>query len=323
MEKSTEFFDILLGAIKRETEAFNYYHNASEKSPSEESRSLLLQLAEEERRHRTILLQEYRNFKKLLSGKNQKVFLKKEEVSFFLPQKPEFKRVQALRPMDLAVVSLPSEFVGGDFFDTFIAKDINKIGLFIFDVMGHGLDATELKAEAKMEWGKLKELYLEKDAHSMLLEPSSVMTHLNQRLLNECQKRASFLSILYVVLDLSRKKLCYTSAGHEPPLLFREEGYRHLAEGDLLLCIDETKTYQETTVELRPGDTLVMYTDGVVESMNAKDEEFSVRNLIREVEENKNKDASEIVRQVLSALKDFMGEKPLTDEFTLAIVKYT
>jgi serine phosphatase RsbU (regulator of sigma subunit) len=218
-------------------------------------------------------------------------------------------------------VTLPTEFVGGDFFDTFIVKGEDKMGLFIFDVMGHGLTATGLKAQVRVEWDKLKELYLGKGTPSLLLSPSSVITHLNKRLFGECQRRLSFLSLFYAVLDSSRNRLTYASAGHEPPLLFGKQGYSQLTEGDLLLCIDEDTTYRETTIETRSGDVLVMYTDGVVESMNANEEEFSVKSLIRVVGENKTNDASQIVRQVMTALKDFMGGKPVTDEFTLAVAK--
>lgn len=321
MEEKTEFFEILMGAIRRESEAFNYYLGASANSPSAGTKSLLLQLAEEERRHRTILLQEYRNLKKLMSGDEEGVSLEKEGVSYHLPEKPELKRAQALKSLDMAVVSLPTEFIGGDFFDTFIIKGQEKMGLFIFDVMGHGLTATELKAQVRVEWDKLKELYLGKDAPSLLLSPASVITHLNQHLFQECQRHLSFLSLFYAVLDSSRNELTYASAGHEPPLLFGERGYSQLTEGDLLLCIDEGTAYRETTVEIQPGDILVMFTDGVVESMNADEEEFSVKNLIRTVGENKTGNASQIVGQVLVDLKDFMGGKPVTDEFTLAVVK--
>jgi sigma-B regulation protein RsbU (phosphoserine phosphatase) len=323
MEEKTEFFEILMGAIRRETEAFNYYFGASEKSPSAESRSLLLQLAEEERRHRTILLQEYRNLKKLMSGEDEAVSLEKEAVGYRLPEKPEFKRAQSLKSVDMAVVSLPTEFVGGDFFDTFIIKDQERMGLLIFDIMGHGLTATELKAQVRVEWDKLKELHLGKSAPTLLLSPASVITHLNQRLFQECQRRLSFLSLFYAVLDSSRNQLTYASAGHEPPLLFGKQAYSQLIEGDLLLCIDERTAYRETSVEVQSGDTLVMFTDGVVESMNADEEEFSVRNLIRVVKDNKTRKSSQIVGRVLASLRDFMGGRPVTDEFTLAVMKFS
>lgn len=322
MKKNREFLDILLGAIRRETEAFNYYYNASQKSPSPESKSLLLQLAEEERRHRTILLQEFRNFKRLISGRSQDEFLETERVSYHLPEKPTFKKVQSLKPVKLAAVSLPTELVGGDFFDTFVIEDQKKMGLLIFDVMGHGCEATELKAKARQEWGELKELYLEKEAPSLLLSPSSVITYLNRRLMKICHNLASFLSVFYAVLDLSKRKLTYASAGHEPPLLFGKDGYTQLIEGDLLLCIDKEKNYREVSKEIRSGDVLVMFTDGVVESMNKNEEEFSVRRLIKVLDENKDRTPSEIIQNVLSQLKGFMEGEPVADEFTLAAAKF-
>ncbi|MFQ6002138.1 MAG: ferritin family protein, partial [Candidatus Zixiibacteriota bacterium] len=78
MKDRSEFFDILMRAIRRETEAFNYYYSASEKSPSAESKALLTQLAEEERRHRIILVREFHNLSRLLSpGKQKETLLKK------------------------------------------------------------------------------------------------------------------------------------------------------------------------------------------------------------------------------------------------------
>ena len=309
------------GAIKRETEALNYYYHASEKSPSPENRSLLTQLAEEERRHRIVLVQEYKNLKRLWSGKSKEVFLEKKRVSYLLPDEPNYKQAQSLKLVDLAVVCLPTEFVGGDFFDTFVIEDERKMGLFLFDVMGHGMEAIDLKAKAKTEWGKLKELFLEKEAHSLLLSPSSVITQLNQLLWHECQRLASFLSLFYVVVDLSKNRMIYASAGHEPPILFQKQGYSHLIESDLLLGIDQDKTYGEGIMEIHAGDILVMFTDGVVESQNPNDEEFNRNSLVRVVEENKNRTATEIIHQILMALKDFMGGKPLIDEFTLAVAK--
>lgn len=321
MEQNKEFFAILADAIRRETEAFNYYYQASEKSPSPENRSLLTQLAEEERRHRIILVQEYKNLKRLLFGKSKDIFVEKEKVSYHLTDEPNFKRVQSLKSVDLAVVCLPTEFVGGDFFDSFVIEDVNKMGFFLFDVMGHGLEATELKAKTKTEWGKLKELYLEKKAQSFLLHPSPVVTQLNQLLWDECQRLASFISLFYAVLDLSKSRLIYASAGHEPPILFHQEKYVNLTKADLLLGIDKDKIYNEASVEIQAGDILVMFTDGVVESQNAQAREFSRENLIRVIAKNKNIGASQIVQQILIALKNFMEGKPLTDEFTLAVTK--
>lgn len=321
MEDDREFFDILIGAIRKETEAFNYYHQASQQAPSEESKSLLLQLAEEERRHRIILMQELGNLKRLTSGKQSQEFLTQDEVSFHLPEKPVFKRTQTLKSVDLAAVSLPVELAGGDFFDTFVIQDQSKMGLLFFDVMGHGLEATELKTKTKAEWGKLKELYLEKEAHSLLLNPSSTLAHLNRFIWAECHRLACFLSAFYVILDLSRNRLVYSSAGHEPPVLFSSEGHKSLTEAGLLLGIDRDSIYPETSEEIQAGDVLLLFSDGVVENLNSKDQEFGRWNLIPMVEKDKAGTSSEIVHRILDALRDFMKGKPVVDEFTLVVAK--
>jgi len=321
MQDKSEFLDILVGAIRRETEAFNYYYTASEKSPTAESKSLLVQLAEEERRHRIILVQEFQNLNRLLSSdKGKDTFLEKDRVSYQIPDKPIFKRAQSIQEVDLAVISLPTEFIGGDYFDSF-PIDEKKLGLLIFDVMGHGIEATHLKAEVKAALGTLKELYLEKKASFESPSPAEVVTRLNRKLTEKCRELSSFVSLFYAVLDLSKDRLVYSSAGHEPPMLMGKEELHQLIEADLLMGIDKDKIYGENTLELHPGDILLMFTDGMVETINSKKEEFSRKNLVKVVEEHKNLISSQMVQKLLSSLKDFLKGAPLTDEFTLALAK--
>lgn len=321
MEDKKQFLDILIGAIRRETEAFNYYYGASEKSPSTESKSLLIQLAEEERRHRVILVREFQNLAKLMSpGQKKDTFLEEDKVSYRVPDQPVFKRAQSIKGVDLAVISLPTELVGGDYLDSF-PIDENRLGLLIFDVMGHGMQATDLKAKVRAALGRLKELYLEKAAGFELLSPAKVVTQLNRKLTEECWKLSSFVSLFYAVLDLSRDRLIYSSAGHEPPILLGKQTLHQLIEGDLLMGIDKERLYGENPVEIHPGDILLMFTDGIVETLNSKDEEFSRRNLVDVVEKHRGLSSSEIVQKLLGSVKDFLKEAPLTDEFTLALAK--
>ena len=321
MQDKKQFFDILIEAIRRETDAFNYYYTASEKSPSVDTKSLLIQLAEEERRHRIILVRELQNLNRLLSPDKEKdTFLEKDRVSYQIPEEPILKSAQSIKEVDLAVISLPTEFIGGDYFDSF-PIDEKKLGLLIFDVMGHGIEATQLKAKVRATLGRLKELYLEKKASFEPLSPASVVTQLNQKLTEECRKLSSFVSLFYAVLDLSKDRLIYSSAGHEPPMLLGKEELHQLIEADLLMGIDKEKIYSENTIEIHPGDILLMFTDGIVETLNSQDEEFSRKNLVKVVEENKNFSSSEMVQKLLISLKNFLKGAPLTDEFTLALAK--
>ncbi len=169
--------------------------------------------------------------------------------------------------------------------------------------------------------GRLKELYLEKRGSLELLSPARVVTQLNQKLTEECWKLFSFVALFYAVVDLSNNRLIYSSAGHEPPMLLGEKAIHQLTEGDLLMGIDKEKVYGENTLEIHPGDVLLMFTDGIVETANSKNEEFSRRNLGHVVETHRDLSSSEIVEKLLTSLKDFLKEAPLTDEFTLALAK--
>jgi sigma-B regulation protein RsbU (phosphoserine phosphatase) len=321
MQEKKQFLDILMGAIRRETEAFNYYYSASEKSPSSESKSLLIQLAEEERRHRIILVREFQNLNRLLSpDKKKEILLEKDRVSYQIPDEPVLQRTQTIKGVDLAVISLPTEFIGGDWFDSF-PIDEKKLGVLIFDVMGHGIEATQLKAKVRATLGRIKELYLEKRGSFEPLSPAEVVTQLNQKLTEECQKLYSFVSLFYAVLDLSKNRLIYSSAGHEPPMLLGKEKLHQLIEGDVLMGIDRDKIYSENTLDIHSDEILLMFTDGIVETLNSRDEEFSRKNLVKVVEENKNLNSSEMVQRLLSSLKKFLKGAPLTDEFTLALAK--
>lgn len=143
------------------------------------------------------------------------------------------------------------------------------------------------------------------------------------------EEKREFLEILMGAIRRETEAFnCYfgvsqksPSAGHEPQLLFEKDGHTPLIEGHLLPCMDQLTAYRETFMEIHSGDSLILFTDGVVESMNADEEEFSVKNLIRVVWENRAKNASQIVGQVLADLRRFMREKPITDEFTLAVMK--
>jgi sigma-B regulation protein RsbU (phosphoserine phosphatase) len=104
-------------------------------------------------------------------------------------------------------------------------------------------------------------------------------------------------------------------------MLLGKEELHQLIEADLLMGIEKDKIYRENTIDIHPGDILLLFTDGLVETLNSKDEEFSRKNLVKVVEENKNLSSSEMVQKLLSSLKNFLKGAPLTDEFTLALSK--
>lgn len=317
------FSGILLTAIQKEISAFNYYYKASQKSPTQEAKSLLIQLAEEERKHRMILLQELHTLKTLLPvKKGGKEFLKKEEVSYKIPDKLPFRRVQSVDNLDLACVSLPTQLVGGDYFESFPIFEKKYQVLLMFDVFGHGLSATLVKAEACSVFEKFKESYIGLSSSPDLFRPSNVVTFMNQKLSGICQRKAIFVGLFYGLFDPEKGELSYISAGHEPPLLVREkENHFSLFDSDLLLGVDKSKVYSEKKIKLTSGDIFILFTDGVAETFGARGKKFKREDIVTIVRDNHNLDSSEIVRKIFDFIKRALRNKTLTDEFSLAVLK--
>lgn len=144
--------EVLKSAVLRENEAFNYYYRASLKAVFPEIKSLLIQLSEEERKHRLYILRELERIQQLFENHNHHQSIQGNEIQFSIPEKLSFKKIIKVKGLDLSALSLPAEMLGGDYFDIvhFDSQDVRqKLGIFLFDVMGHGLDATHLKARSK------------------------------------------------------------------------------------------------------------------------------------------------------------------------------
>jgi len=324
-EKKDLILDILLGAIQREIDAYDYYYKSSQNSPFPETRSLFLQLTREEKKHREILAKEYQTVKRmLLRDETSRVFLEKEKVSYFIPEKVISRKVRTIPEVDLSCISLPTEFLGGDYFETLIVSDpiknINHLGFLLYDIMGHGLELTTLKAQIRERFENLKDLW-SKD--SSILSPASTLTRLGKELYPDCQKASSFIELFYARYDPLEKKITYSSAGHPPPILITNQGKeaKVLIDTDLVMGLDQTKEYRDSYMKVESGDILILYSDGVVEAFNPEEEFFEEKRLIQTVQENFQLSSLEIIQQVCKSIREFTGEKPLTDELTLVIAR--
>jgi len=323
--KKKSIIEILKAALQRETEAFNFYYKASQKASYPETEALFIQLAEEERRHRSFILDEINRLEKYISQKQKDNFDEHREISFQLPAEITLKRLQTTPNVDLAAISLPVEFFGGDYIDTIALHQQTGsplLGVFLFDVMGHSMEATKLKALAKKAFGMLREDWIQGKNQIDFSHPSKVISKLNLDLINECQAYQRFVTAFYSVIDTENKKFIYSSAGHEPPILIKASGdYIPLTESDLILCINPEVTYSATTVPIDVGDVIVVFSDGITEACNDKEEPFERERLCSAVHRSRSGNASEIVTHINEALRIFLGNQPMADEFTLVVMK--
>ena len=152
-------------------------------------------------------------------------------------------------------------------------------------------------------------------------EPESIVSGVNR----DVCLMASMLplaSLFIARLDTTDGKLEYCTAGHPPAMLLRANGkLEMLSDGGLLLGVVPNAPYIKGTVDLAPGDLLLVYSDGVLESLNKADEEFGLARLETELRQAPNDSAEAVLFSVLGAVQDFAATHPLVDDLSVVIVR--
>jgi phosphoserine phosphatase RsbU/P len=130
-----------------------------------------------------------------------------------------------------------------------------------------------------------------------------------------------FATFFYAVYDEQAQTLTYCNAGHNPPLYFSGNDVRGLTVGGTVVGIFPDADYEQEEIALRPGDILLAYTDGIVESVNEYGEEFGEQRLISLVQQNKNLTGKELQEAIVRQVSSWSFEKERDDDMTLIIAK--
>ena len=201
----------------------------------------------------------------------------------------------------------PARNVGGDFFDVF-RLDNGKVGLAVADVSDKGVPAALFMMSSRT---------LLKGAAIGSSDPGAVLREVND-LLNEENDTLMFVTVLYAVYDPSNGDFTYASGGHDAPLVVHSDGSSSLmpATGGIALGVATDFQYEQTSVTLEPGDTVILYTDGVTEAMNGEGEEFGVERLGQVFASAPPKDAREANRIVFESVSAFAGDTSQSDDIT-------
>jgi len=213
---------------------------------------------------------------------------------------------------DIYGATIPVREVGGDYLD-FIDSITERLGVIVADVSGKGLAAALIMVTFRA--------YI----HATLINELAmrvVMARVN-RLIYETTDGDRFITSFYGLVDPEHKRLLYINAGHNPPMLLRADGTSQLLqEGGLPLGVFPNSRYSESVIEFRSGDILVLYTDGVVEANNQRDEEFGLERLEKVVRASSSLRAHEIVEAITRAVDEYSAEvNGPEDDLTVAIIK--
>jgi sigma-B regulation protein RsbU (phosphoserine phosphatase) len=201
-----------------------------------------------------------------------------------------------------------SRRAGGDYYDVFALPD-GRWGLIIADVSGHGTPAAVMMAVTHAI------------AHSYpgpAMPPASVLAHLNSKLAaHYTADNGTFVTAFYAVIDPARGEMVYARAGHNPPRLHSGGTLRALdAVGALPLGIDPGQVFEEARLDLRPGDHLLLYTDGVTEAAGPGGDLFGEARLDGLLRQGHGSSEA-AVAAIVAALAAHSGPRPPEDDQTL------
>ncbi|RKY01516.1 hypothetical protein DRP77_09560 [Candidatus Poribacteria bacterium] len=229
----------------------------------------------------------------------------------FLPDEPP-----RIPGVEIAAKSEPSTQVGGDYYD-FIPLPDGRIGIAIGDVSGKDIPAALLMATARMA--------LRTQAEEGIHSPSEILFKVNNTLYRDTSPER-FLTLFYGVLDVQNLTLNYVNGAHNPPILYntRSGEMRLLEVGGTLVGMFENAQYEEDMVQLKRGDVLVMYTDGITESMNASGEMFGEERLKELIVRHGGRlSAMQLLQRIYDEVRLFSEGMPQHDDLTLIVMKVT
>lgn len=202
---------------------------------------------------------------------------------------------------------VPARNVGGDFFDI-VRLGNDLVGLTIADVSDKGVPAALFMMSSRT-WMK--------GAAISTPEPGAVLEEVNT-LLHEDNETQMFVTVLYAVYNAETGELTYACGGHDAPLLVSADGRVELLPltGGIALGVLPNFEYNQNTVILSPGDTLVLYTDGVTEAMNAAGEQFGVERLQSIFEARTPENSKEAAHMIFEAVQSFADGADQSDDIT-------
>jgi sigma-B regulation protein RsbU (phosphoserine phosphatase) len=220
-----------------------------------------------------------------------------------LPEIPNF---------EIAATNISSKQVGGDYYDA-ISLGNSRYVIAIGDVSGKGTPASLLMANIQ--------------ASIRALVPFDIsMSELTKRvndLMYENTSSDRFVTFFWGLLDAEKKGLTYVNAGHNHPYLVRSDGrMERLEKGGMILGIMSTLIpYEEETVYFNPGDSLVLFTDGVSEAMNKSAEEYGEPRLENVLQNTRERSAQEILDAIHQDVKKHTSDFPQSDDITLLVLR--
>jgi len=227
------------------------------------------------------------------------------QVDLLPKSQPEIKGYQ------IAGKSVPAKEVGGDYYD-FISVDDKHFAFCLGDISGKGIPAALLMANlqatlrGQTSFGKL--------CKDCIFFTNNMLFH--------STAPSKFATLFYGILNPETNQITYCNAGHNNPYLIEADGkMRKLNIGGIIVGIMADAQYDESTIDINPGEFLVLFSDGITEAVNNAEEEFGDKRLTDIVLNNRTESVERIIDIIFREVKLFTGSSPQMDDMTVVIIK--
>jgi sigma-B regulation protein RsbU (phosphoserine phosphatase) len=241
-----------------------------------------------------------------------------------IPEKPP-----QIKGLDIAATYIPCFDVGGDFYE-FLPLSKDRMVITIADVIGKGVPAAimmswfrgAVQAYTESRRGQPEEAGAgdSNEALRTALRTRNAIENFNKMACLECRD-GEFITLHYATIDAGRRTMTYCNCGHEPAALLREGRVHDLSKGGLVLGVDPRARYEIETVELRDGDCLLFYTDGLVDAMDFNNELWGRERMLEAAQRFLTCPAGLVVQNVLAFRRRFVGLARQVDDTSLIAIK--
>lgn len=222
----------------------------------------------------------------------------------FLP-----KEIPQIPGCEFSGAWLPVHGIGGDYFDV-LQLDSTHFAICIADVAGKGLAAALLMSNLQATVRSLA---------AQDLQPSTLTERVN-RFIRSNTASDRFITFFYAIFDAQARRIVYTNAGHNAPIVLSRDGTAsRLACGGLAMGISGREDYEQSAIDLVEGDRLILFTDGITEASDAASEEFGEQRLLDVLKDTRALGAAKIQTSVLARVAQFSGDK-FQDDATLIVL---
>lgn len=216
-----------------------------------------------------------------------------------------------IKGFDIASKSFPAKEVGGDYYD-FISIDENNTVICLGDISGKGMPAALLAANLQATLRGLAQFSS---------STGECLTRAN-KLLYRCTDMQMHATLFYGILDASKNIFHFSNAGHNPPFLIHsDKKVIRLIKGGIVLGFMEDFRIEEDSVNLKKGDTIIIYSDGITEAMDISSEEYGEENLLSIIKDSLSLDAEKIIENVFESVRSHVQDAPQSDDITIVVIK--